>query len=121
MPLFLVIDGNRIAVFDSIVAATGYTEPPEVEEGAYELLDAAGRRAELGIDGWDVRVEGWSEATDPDLLRALLKRFLEAIGEPSCPDTGVAETVAWAAPRIKEWDRKHTWPRAPNWLRRRDR
>lgn len=47
MPL-IVVDGNDVSLFPSVVALTSKLEPPDVRAGAFAAYDSSGRMLELG-------------------------------------------------------------------------
>jgi hypothetical protein len=60
---------------DTVRAAEGSMEVPEMTEGLFQVFDAGGRQAELGVERWDVQITKWS-APMPERLRALLEAYL---------------------------------------------
>jgi hypothetical protein len=117
-----LVTGDSLHTFETVTAAEGWIEAPEVKAGAYLVWDAEGRQAELAIEKWDVRIPKWSDPS-PERLRPLLEAYLaqEGItGHAHQPLSSLVETAARLA-REHELARMH-----PRWLarlirRRRDR
>lgn len=76
-PIFVIdTDGGDVMAFDSVTAAVGYIELPEVTDGAYVVFDAEGYEATLGADRWNTKVLGWSAEPRPGELHRVLRAFV---------------------------------------------
>lgn len=109
-----IVTGDSLGSFETVTAAEGWIEPPEVREGAYLVWDAEGRQAELAVEKWDVRITKWSDPS-PERLRPLLEAYLaqEGItGQTLQPFSDLVETAARVA---HEHQLSREWPR---WLSR---
>ena len=82
IPPIFVIDGLDVGVFKSIEEAVLQLEPLDVDRGEYSAYDAQGRLLKLVVDGARVTAQlAESEASHARELSALLREFLEAMGE----------------------------------------
>jgi hypothetical protein len=109
-----VVTGDSLLTFETVTAAAGSIEAPEVKAGAYLVWDAEGRQAELAVEKWDVRITKWSDPS-PERLRPLLEAYLaqEGItGRAHAPFYDLVETAARVA---HEHQLSREWPR---WLSR---
>jgi hypothetical protein len=117
-----LITGDSLEVFETVRAAEGWIEAPEVKAGAYLVWDAEGRQAELAVERWDVRITNWSDPS-PERLRPLLEAYLTHEGitvHDREPLSSLVETAARLA-REHELARMHPRRLARLIRRRRDR
>lgn len=120
--LFVAAD-EPLLIFPSAAAAERNLEAIDVEEGVYPAAYGPnGEPYRIGSEGNRVIVERTGEPNKPDELRALILRYLEALGRaPEVTATfGELVATAWAtesqfwqehdpfsdrfAPRIPPWD-----------------
>lgn len=122
LPIFIVVDdGADVLSTATVEAAVGWIEVPEVQAGAYAVLDAEGREATLAVDRWDVRVAGWSQP-NAARLRSILVRFLADHGVEVKADMSHAEVVSLARRLASDIEYARMWPRwLGRFLRRRRR
>jgi hypothetical protein len=81
---------------ETVRAAEGSMEVPEMTEGLFQVFDVSGRQAELGVARWDVQITKWS-APMPERLRALLEAYLGREGisvDARQPLSDLIETAA---------------------------
>lgn len=97
-PIFVIDrEGGDVLAFDTVVAAAGFMEPPEVKEGAYLVYDAGAHEAVPWVRGWDVQLASWSHDPRPNELKALLADYLSTHGVGAEAEVGLGELVSRAA------------------------
>jgi hypothetical protein len=109
-----LVTGDSLIICETVGAAEGWIEAPEVKDGAYLVWDAEGRQAELAVERWDVRITGWSDPS-PERLRPLLEAYLAQEGITGHADQPFSDLVETAARVAHEHQLSREWPR---WLSR---
>jgi hypothetical protein len=105
LPLFIVgTDDIDVAVFANVDEAEGFMETPDVLRHEYDVYDASGRRAELRMEGYNVRIVGFSRSPDEGSFKERIARFLSAIGHPvDSVNLSLRDFVEYAYPVISTW------------------
>lgn len=106
-------DDADLVVAPTLIWALGGMEPPEVSH--FELWDSEGRRAQLVVAGYDVRVEQW-EAPDPARLSACLLIFLGLSMDDVSTTTSLSTLIDLAQARQEA---ARPLARLRRWVRRR--
>jgi len=109
-----LVTGDSLITFETVTAAEGWIEAPEVKAGAYLVWDAEGRQAELAVEKWDVRIAKWSDPS-PERLRPLLEAYLAQEGITGHARQPFSDLVVTAARVAHEHQLSREWPR---WLSR---
>ncbi len=100
----IVKNDTDVDLYESIAAAEGDIESPEVEEGVVEAWDAAGRplrarivgtprRTRLSIDILPVQLVPTGRAAVPERLAYLLQDGLAAVGHPVSGSQSLDELI----------------------------
>ena len=111
-PIFVIDrDGGDLLAFETVVAAAGFMEPPEVKEGAYLVFDADAHEAVPGVRGWDVELASWSPDPRQSELRALLVGFLSEHEIDLGSDARFDDVVGEAAEVARRLDADRIRPR----------
>jgi hypothetical protein len=105
MPTLFIEADEPLLVFPSIEVAEGYLEAEDVRNGVYPgAFGPSGERFSIATEGDLVIIRSIDAPANPDGLRALLKRSLEAVGEPVSDAASLPELVAAAGAFWNERD-----------------
>jgi hypothetical protein len=92
----VIVENGDLSIFASVEDVDAELEAVDVRAGRYVAYDATGRRLALTVaERRRVVVAEDPEAgpSDPDVLAAALRRYLEACGRSVPPDASLAELV----------------------------
>ncbi|MBN8849456.1 MAG: hypothetical protein J0I73_15380 [Sphingomonas sp.] len=104
MPIFVETD-EALLMFPSIKMAERCLDAEDVRHGVYaRAFGSSGEKFAIEADGRRVIITPIAHAVDVSGLRELLKRFLEAVGEPASDDASLKELVATAEAYWEERD-----------------
>ena len=95
--LFVAAD-EPMLIYQSVADAERDLEAIDVENGVYPAaFGPNGQPYAITTDGTGVLIVPTGEPEDPDALKSLLTRYLDAIGEPAAPEEDVHALVrrAW--------------------------
>ena len=84
----LIVAADEPAIFfASVQDAESYMEATDVKDGVYSAaFGPSGEPYEISTDGTWVHIEETGESPQPEALKALLLRYLDAIGEMPSTD-----------------------------------
>ena len=95
MTTIFVEADEPLLVFSSIELAQTALEAEDVLNGTYpRAFDAVGNPFIIEASRGRVQIRPTGEAADLESLKALLQRYLAAIGEPAAPESDLS-TLAW--------------------------
>jgi hypothetical protein len=109
-----IVTSDSLNTFETVTAAEGWIEAPEVKDRAYLVWDTDGRQAELAVEKWNVRITEWSDPS-PEDLRPLLEAYLAHEGDTGHGHQPFSDLVETAARVAHEHELSREWPR---WLSR---
>lgn len=105
MPTLFVEADEPLLVFPSVEVAERYLEAIDVRNGVYgRAFGPSGEPFSIAAEGDLVVITPTHAPADPDRLRTLLARSLEAVGEPASDAASLSELVAAAEAFWKERD-----------------
>lgn len=97
MPTLFIEADEPLLVFPSIEVAERHLEAKDVRNGVYpSAFGPSGERFSITTEGELVVIRSIDAPANPDGLRMLLKRSLEAVGEPVSDAVSLPELVAAA-------------------------
>jgi hypothetical protein len=94
--LFIEAD-EPLLVFPSVEMAEQHLEAVDVRDGVYtRALGRCGEPFSITMEGESIVIRRTNQPADPDSLRDLLQRSLQAVGEVVPPDADLSTLVAAA-------------------------
>jgi len=105
--LFVAAD-EPLLIFPSIIAAERWLEAIDVENGVYPAaFGPNGEPFAIGTERNRVIIQRTAEPIRPDEFKALLLRYLEAVGQPADSSLGLHQIVATVWARESDFWREH--------------